>query len=90
MLESKKEQKILRKYVSPDEIAEVISKSTGIPVERMLEGEKEKIINMENELQKVIGQTEAIQKYLDVCSEQEPELRPDRPIGIFLFVGLQA
>ena len=56
LLESKKEQKILSKSVTSDEIAEVISKSTGIPVERMLEGEKQKIINMETELKKkVIG-----------------------------------
>ena len=51
-LESQKKQKILSKSVSSDEIAEVISKSTGIPVDRMLEGEKEKIINMERELEK--------------------------------------
>ena len=89
MLESKKEQKILRKYVSPDEIAEVISKSTGVPVERMLEGEKEKIINMENELQKkVIGQTEAIQKISRCVLRARAGIQdPDRPIGIFLFLG---
>ena len=89
MLESKKEQKILRKYVSPDEIAEVISKSTGVPVERMLEGEKEKIINMENELQKkVIGQTEAIQKISRCVLRARAGIQdPNRPIGIFLFLG---
>ncbi len=89
MLESKKEQKILRKYVSPDEIAEVISKSTGIPVERMLEGEKEKIINMENELQKkVIGQSEAIQKISRCVLRARAGIQdPNRPIGIFLFLG---
>ena len=89
MLESKKEQKILRKYVSPDEIAEVISKSTGVPVKRMLEGEKEKIINMENELQKkVIGQTEAIQKISRCVLRARAGIQdPNRPIGIFLFLG---
>ncbi len=89
ILESKKEQKILRKYVSPDEIAEVISKSTGVPVERMLEGEKEKIINMENELQKkVIGQTEAIQKISSCVLRARAGIQdPNRPIGIFLFLG---
>ena len=89
ILESKKEQKILRKYVSPDEIAEVISKSTGVPVERMLEGEKEKIINMENELQKkVIGQTEAIQKISRCVLRARAGIQdPNRPIGIFLFLG---
>ncbi len=89
MLESKKEQKILRKFVSPDEIAEVISKSTGVPVERMLEGEKEKIINMENELQKkVIGQSEAIQKISRCVLRARAGIQdPNRPIGIFLFLG---
>ena len=89
ILESKKEQKILRKFVSPDEIAEVISKSTGVPVERMLEGEKEKIINMENELQKkVIGQTEAIQKISRCVLRARAGIQdPNRPIGIFLFLG---
>ena len=89
ILESKKEQKILRKYVSPDEIAEVISKSTGVPVERMLEGEKEKIINMENEIQKkVIGQTEAIQKISRCVLRARAGIQdPNRPIGIFLFLG---
>ena len=89
ILESKKEQKILRKYVSPDEIAEVISKSTGVPVERMLEGEKEKIINMENELQKkVIGQTEAIQKISRCVLRARAGIQdPNRPMGIFLFLG---
>ena len=90
MLESKKEQKILRKYVSPDEIAEVISKSTGVPVERMLEGEKEKIINMENELQKkVIGQSEAIQKISRCVLRARAGIQdPNRPIGILSLIHI--
>jgi len=60
-----------------------------VPVERMLEGEKEKIINMENELQKkVIGQTEAIQKISRCVLRARAGIQdPNRPIGIFLFLG---
>ncbi len=88
-LESKKEQKILSKSVTSDEIAEVISKSTGIPVNRMLEGEKEKIINMEKELKKrVIGQSEAIEKISKSVLRARAGIQdPNRPIGIFLFLG---
>ena len=88
-LESKKEQKILSKSVTSDEIAEVISKSSGIPVNRMLEGEKEKIINMETELKKkIIGQNEAIEKISKSVLRSRAGIQdPDRPIGIFLFLG---
>ena len=88
-LESKKEQKILSKSVSADEIAEVISKATGIPVERMLEGEKQKIINMESELKKkVIGQDKAIEKISKSVLRSRAGIQdPNRPIGIFLFLG---
>ncbi len=89
LLESKKEQKILSKSVTSDEIAEVISKSTGIPVERMLEGEKQKIINMETELKKkVIGQDLAIEKISKSVLRSRAGIQdPNRPIGIFLFLG---
>ncbi len=88
-LESKKEQKILSKFVSSDEIAEVISKSTGVPVNRMLEGEKEKIINMEKELKKrVVGQEQAIEKISKSVLRARAGIQdPNRPIGIFLFLG---
>ncbi len=88
-LESQKKQKILSKLVTSDEIAEVISKSTGIPVDRMLEGEKEKIINMEKELQKkVVGQQEAIKQISKSVLRSRAGIQdPDRPIGIFLFLG---
>ena len=88
-LESKKEQKILSKSVSADEIAEVISKATGIPVDRMLEGEKQKIINMESELKKkVIGQDKAIEKISKSVLRSRAGIQdPNRPIGIFLFLG---
>ena len=88
-LESRKEQKILSKSVTSDEIAEVISKSTGIPVDKMLQGEKEKIINMEKELKKkIIGQEEAIQKISKSVLRSRAGIQdPNRPIGIFLFLG---
>ena len=88
-LESQKKQKILSKSVSSDEIAEVISKSTGIPVDRMLEGEKEKIINMERELEKkVVGQQEAIKQISKSVLRSRAGIQdPNRPIGIFLFLG---
>ena len=88
-MESKKEKKILNKSVSSDEIAEVISRSTGIPVDRMLEGEKEKIINMEEELKKkVIGQEEAISCISKSVLRSRAGIQdPNRPIGIFLFLG---
>ena len=88
-LESKKEQKILSKSVSSDDIAEVISKSTGIPVDRMLEGEKEKIINMKKELKKkVIGQEEAISCISNSVLRSRAGIQdPNRPIGIFFFLG---
>ena len=88
-LESKKEQKILSKSVTSDEIAEVISKSSGIPVNRMLEGEKEKIVNMETELKKkIIGQNEAIEKISKSVLRSRAGIQdPNRPIGIFLFLG---
>ena len=88
-LESKKEQKIPSKSVTSDEIAEVISKSSGIPVNRMLEGEKEKIVNMETELKKkIIGQNEAIEKISKSVLRSRAGIQdPNRPIGIFLFLG---
>ena len=88
-LESQKKQKILSKSVTSDEIAEVISRATGVPVNRMLEGEKDKIINMEKELKKkVIGQEEAIKKISKAVLRSRAGIQdPNRPIGIFLFLG---
>ena len=88
-LESQKDKKVLSKSVTSDEIAEIISKSTGIPVDKMLEGEKQKIINMENELQsKVIGQEEAIRKISKSVLRSRAGIQdPNKPIGVFLFLG---
>ena len=89
-LESKTEQnKILSKSLTSNEIAQVISKSTGIPVEKMLEGEKNKLLNMENELSNmVIGQKEAIKTISKAVLRSRAGIQdPNRPIGIFLFLG---
>ena len=89
-LESKKSQNnLLSKSVTSNEIAYVISKSTGVPVEKMLEVEKNKLLGMEKKLTSmVIGQTEAINKIsLAVLRSRADIQDPERPIGIFLFLG---
>ncbi len=89
-LESNKDPKIfLSKEVTSKEIAEVISKMTGIPVSKMLEGEKEKIINMEKELKEiVVGQHNAIEIISKCVLRSRAGIQdPNRPLGIFLFLG---
>ena len=72
-----------------DEIAEVVARWTGIPVSRMLEGEVEKLIHMEERLhRRVIGQDEAVVAVSDALRRSRAGLQdPDRPIGTFLFLG---
>jgi ATP-dependent Clp protease ATP-binding subunit ClpB len=79
----------LSERVDADEIAEVVSKWTGIPVSRMLEGEVEKLIHMEERLhQRVIGQDEAVIAVSNALRRSRAGLQdPDRPIGTFLFLG---
>ena len=88
-LEETKENTILSKEVTSKEIAQVISKITGVPEERMLEKEKNKILNMNKTLaSKVIGQREAIEKISKAVLRSRAGIQdPDRPIGIFLFLG---
>ena len=83
------EMKLLRYNVTADEIAQVVSKWTGIPVSKMLEGEKEKLLRMEAELsQHVIGQMEAVEAVSDAIRRSRAGLSdPKRPIGSFLFLG---
>lgn len=83
------EMRLLRSSVTSDEIAEVVSKWTGIPVTKMLEGEREKLLRMEYELsQHVVGQAEAIQAVSDAIRRSRAGLSdPKRPIGSFLFLG---
>ena len=87
--ETKSENKILSKSVSSTEIAYVISKTTGIPLERMLESEKNKLLGMKEELKKmVVGQNDAIEKISAAVLRSRAGIQnPNRPIGIFLFLG---
>src|ERR671924_615696 len=79
----------LSEKVDVDEVAEVVAKWTGIPVTRLLEGEVEKLIHMEERLhRRVIGQDEAVQAVSDALRRSRAGLSdPDRPIGTFLFLG---
>jgi len=83
------ETKLLRNKVADEEIAEVVSKWTGIPVSKMLEGERDKLLRMEDELhQRVIGQNEAVQSVSDAIRRSRAGLSdPNRPNGSFLFLG---
>ncbi|MEK6798494.1 MAG: AAA family ATPase [Planctomycetota bacterium] len=80
---------LLRDEVTAEEIAEVLSKWTGIPVARMLEGEIEKLIHMEERLhERVVGQDEAVRAVADAVRRSRAGLGdPNRPIGSFLFLG---
>lgn len=84
-----KEMTLLRYRVTDEEIAEVLSKATGIPVSKMMEGEKEKLLRMEEELHKrVIGQNEAVDAVANAIRRSRAGLSdPNRPIGSFLFLG---
>ena len=87
--DSKNEYQLLRNKVTDNEIAEVVSRATGIPVAKMLEGEKHKLLNMENVLhKKVIGQDEAVDAISNAIRRSRAGLSdPNRPIGSFLFMG---
>ena len=80
---------IITEAVTPEDIAEVVAKWTGIPVRRMLESEKEKLLRMEGELHKrVVGQNLAIQAVADAVRRSRAGLQNEkRPIGSFLFMG---
>ena len=80
---------IITEAVTPEDIAEVVAKWTGIPVKRMLESEKDKLLRMEEELHKrVVGQDEAIKAVADAVRRNRAGLSNEkRPIGSFLFLG---
>jgi len=84
-----KNKKMLKEEVDAEDIAQVISRWTGIPVSRMLEGEREKLIHMENRLgDRVIGQKEAISGISNAVRRARSGLQdPNRPIGSFIFMG---
>lgn len=80
---------LIKEEVTSENIAEVVAKWTGIPVTKMLQGEREKLLNLENELHKrVVGQEEAIEAISDAIRRSKAGLQdPKKPIGSFLFLG---
>jgi ATP-dependent Clp protease ATP-binding subunit ClpB len=85
----KQEFKLLRKEVGAEEIAEVVSRATGIPVSKMMTGEREKLLKMEERLHgRVVGQDEAVRLVSDAIRRSRAGLSdPNRPYGSFLFLG---
>ena len=84
-----KDHSMVHEEVTDDEIGRVVSKWTGIPVSKLTEGEREKVLNLEDELHKrVIGQDEAVSKVSDAILRSKAGIKdPKRPIGSFLFLG---
>lgn len=87
--EERGENTLLRESVTPEEIAKIVSRWTGIPVARMVEGEREKLLKLDQILhQRLIGQDEAVQKVADSIIRSRAGIKdPNRPIGSFLFLG---
>ena len=83
------ERRLLKEEVDAEDIAEAVAKSTGIPVSKMLQSEKEKLLNLEDELHKrVVGQDEAIEAVADAIRRSRAGLQDARkPIGSFIFLG---
>jgi ATP-dependent Clp protease ATP-binding subunit ClpB len=84
-----KEKKMLKEEVDAEDVAEVVAKWTGIPVSKMLEGEIEKLLKMEDRLKnRVVGQEEAIRLVSNAVRRARADLQdPNRPIGSFIFLG---
>ena len=89
LAEIQKNSRMLKEEVEAEDIAEIVSKWTGIPVSKMLESEKSKLLRMEDELHKrVVGQDEAVKAVSDAIRRSRAGLQdPSRPIGSFIFVG---
>ena len=90
--ESRKEAqapRLLRTQVGAEEIAEVVSRSTGIPVSKLMQGERDKLLQMESKLhERVVGQDAAITAVADAIRRSRAGLSdPNRPLGSFLFLG---
>lgn len=83
------EATLLRESVTPEEIAKIVSRWTGIPVSRMMEGEREKLLRLDQILhERLVGQDEAVQKVADAILRSRAGIKdPGRPIGSFLFLG---
>ena len=88
-LQSRKENSLLRDKVTEDEIAKIIERWTAIPVAKLVEGEKEKLLHLEDTLHKrVIGQDEAVRSVSEAIMRSRAGIQdPDRPIGSFMFLG---
>ncbi len=88
-MEQGQEHQMLKEAVGPEEIAEVVAKWTGIPVSKMLEGELEKLLKMEDRLRKrVVGQDHALMLVSDAIRRARAEISdPNRPVGSFFFLG---
>jgi ATP-dependent Clp protease ATP-binding subunit ClpB len=89
LAEIQKNRKLLKEEVDPEDIAEVVSKWTGIPVTRMLESERAKLLNMEKNLSKrIVGQDEAVESVSNAIRRARAGLQDEnRPIGSFIFLG---
>ncbi|MBE6852415.1 MAG: ATP-dependent chaperone ClpB [Ruminococcus sp.] len=87
--ESKSENSLLRNKVTDEEIAKIIGRWTGIPVSKLMESEREKLLNMESILhQRVIGQDEAVRKVSEAILRSRAGIQnPNQPLGSFLFLG---
>ena len=88
-LDTLSERRLLKEEVDAEDIAEAVAKTTGIPVSKMLQSEREKLLNLEDELHKrVVGQNEAIVAVADAIRRSRAGLQdPKRPIGSFIFLG---
>ncbi len=88
-LANSSEKRLLKEEVDAEDIAEAVAKATGIPVSKMLQSEREKLLNLEQELHKrVVGQDEAIAAVADAIRRSRAGLQdPKRPIGSFIFLG---
>ncbi|WGH76469.1 ATP-dependent chaperone ClpB [Tenacibaculum tangerinum] len=89
ILASQQENSLIKEEVTYDDIAEVVAKWTGVPVTKMLQSEREKLLKLEDELHKrVVGQEEAIEAVSDAVRRSRSGLQnPNKPIGSFLFLG---
>ena len=88
-IEGKESTALVHEAVTPENIAQVVSRWTGIPVDKMLEGERDKLLHMESSLEKrVVGQHEAVRAVANAVRRARAGLQdPNRPIGSFLFLG---
>ena len=89
ILEKNSQNKLVKEFVDSDDIAEVVSKWTGVPAQKMMQSDREKLLNLEEELhQRVLGQEEAITAVSDAIRRSRAGLSDEgKPIGSFLFLG---